>query len=180
MMTVIFTMSAHSFKCHHGIWQSRLSKDILRNHKQFDCRSGRHRMYRNVYLLLLFRRCVVSVTDKSRWINYKQIKILLFLRALSSGTWCRLWKSRSACRLLLRWYFARLILRYVPSKRQLTFNGPHGVIYQKIALFITTALGTSHFLANVCDHEWMTILHWQCFVMSAIICSRPVVQVMCL
>jgi hypothetical protein len=34
--------------------------------------------------------------------------------------------------------------RYVPLKRQLTFNGLHGVISQKIVLFITTAVRTLH------------------------------------
>jgi hypothetical protein len=44
---------------------------------------------------------------------------------------------------LLRWFLARLIFRpwrwwrYVPPKRRLTFNGLHGVISQKIVLFIT-------------------------------------------
>jgi hypothetical protein len=32
----------------------------------------------------------------------------------------------------------------VPSKHQLTFNGLHGVISQKIVLFITTAVRTSN------------------------------------
>jgi hypothetical protein len=52
----------------------------------------------------------------------------------------------SACHLLLRWYLARLIRpwrwkRYVPPKRRLAFSGVHGVISQKIVLFITTAVG---------------------------------------
>jgi hypothetical protein len=34
--------------------------------------------------------------------------------------------------------------RYVPPKRQLTFNGLHGVISQKTVLFITTAVRTSN------------------------------------
>jgi hypothetical protein len=56
----------------------------------------------------------------------------------------------SACHLLSRWFLARLILRpwrwerYVPPKRLLTFNGLHGVISQKIVLFITTAVRTSN------------------------------------
>jgi hypothetical protein len=33
--------------------------------------------------------------------------------------------------------------RYVPQKRRLTFNRLHGVISQKIELFITTAVRTS-------------------------------------
>jgi hypothetical protein len=32
----------------------------------------------------------------------------------------------------------------VPPKRRLTFNGLHGVISQKIVLFITTAVRTSN------------------------------------
>jgi hypothetical protein len=48
------------------------------------------------------------------------------------------------------WFLARLILRpwrwrqYVTPKRRLTFTGLHGVISQKIVLFITTALRTSN------------------------------------
>jgi hypothetical protein len=44
----------------------------------------------------------------------------------------------SACHLISSWYLAHLILgfwrwrRYVPSKRRLTFNVLHGVIFQKI------------------------------------------------
>jgi hypothetical protein len=34
-------------------------------------------------------------------------------------------------------------MRYVPPNRRLTFNGLHGVISQKIVLFITTAVRTS-------------------------------------
>jgi hypothetical protein len=56
----------------------------------------------------------------------------------------------SACHLLLCWVSARLILRSlrwrrcVPSKRLLIFNGLHGVIFQKIVPFITTAVRTSN------------------------------------
>jgi hypothetical protein len=52
--------------------------------------------------------------------------------------------------LLSRWFIARLILlpwrwrQYVPPKRQLTLNGLHGVIFQKIVLFITSAVRTSN------------------------------------
>jgi hypothetical protein len=34
-------------------------------------------------------------------------------------------------------------MRHVPPKRRLTYNGLHGVVYQKTELFITTAVGTS-------------------------------------
>jgi hypothetical protein len=34
--------------------------------------------------------------------------------------------------------------RYIPPKRRFTFNGLHGVISQKIVLFITTAVRTSN------------------------------------
>jgi hypothetical protein len=49
----------------------------------------------------------------------------------------------SACHLLSRWFLARLTLRpckwrrHVPPKRRLTYNGLHGVISQKMELFIT-------------------------------------------
>jgi hypothetical protein len=54
------------------------------------------------------------------------------------------WHLRSRC------FLAQLILRpwgwrrYVRTKRRLTFNGLHGVISQKIVLFITTAVRTSN------------------------------------
>jgi hypothetical protein len=56
----------------------------------------------------------------------------------------------SACHLLSCCFLARLIFRpwrwrqYVPPKRRLTFNGLHGVMSQKIVLFITTAVITSN------------------------------------
>jgi hypothetical protein len=34
--------------------------------------------------------------------------------------------------------------RYVPPKRRLTLNGLHGVIFQKMVLFITTSVRTSN------------------------------------
>jgi hypothetical protein len=49
--------------------------------------------------------------------------------------------ERCTCRLPSRWFLARLILRpwrwrrYVPLKRQLTFNGLRGVISRKTVLF---------------------------------------------
>jgi hypothetical protein len=60
----------------------------------------------------------------------------------------RFGKVGAACHLLSRWFLARLIprpwrwRRYFPPKRRLTYNGLHGVISLKIALFITTAVIT--------------------------------------
>jgi hypothetical protein len=54
----------------------------------------------------------------------------------------------SSCPLLSRLYLARLILRpwrlrrYVPPKCRLTFNGLHGVISQKLALFESVSVLT--------------------------------------
>jgi hypothetical protein len=39
--------------------------------------------------------------------------------------------------------------RYVPPKRRLVFNGLHGVIFRKMALFITTAVRTSNLTSFV-------------------------------
>jgi hypothetical protein len=55
-----------------------------------------------------------------------------------------------ASHLLSRWFLAWLILRpwrwrrHVLPKRRLTFSGLYGVIYQKIELFIATAVRTSN------------------------------------
>jgi hypothetical protein len=55
-----------------------------------------------------------------------------------------------ACHLLSRRFLAWLIFRpwrwrrYVPPKRRLTFNGLHGVVSQKMVLFISTAVRTSN------------------------------------
>jgi hypothetical protein len=51
--------------------------------------------------------------------------------------------------LLSRWYLTRLIrpwrlMRYIPSKRRLTYSRLHDVISQKTVLFITTAVRTSN------------------------------------
>jgi hypothetical protein len=56
--------------------------------------------------------------------------------------------------MLLRWFLPLLIFRpwrwrrYDLPKRRLTFNGLHGFISQKIALFITTAVRTSNFTTD--------------------------------
>jgi hypothetical protein len=47
-------------------------------------------------------------------------------------------------RLIRIWTVHMETIRYVPPKHQLIFNGLHGVIYQKIVLFITTAVTTSN------------------------------------
>jgi hypothetical protein len=55
-----------------------------------------------------------------------------------------------ACHLLTRWYLACLIPTpwgwkwYFLPKRLLTFNGLHGVISQKLVLFVNTAVRTSN------------------------------------
>jgi hypothetical protein len=60
------------------------------------------------------------------------------------------WQVTSACNLISLWFLARLIRRprrwrrYDTSKRWLTFDGLHGVIFQKIVLFKTTDLRTSN------------------------------------
>jgi hypothetical protein len=54
------------------------------------------------------------------------------------------------CHLLSRWFLAQLIYRpwrwklYVLPKRRFTFNGLHGIISQKMLLFITITAGTSN------------------------------------
>jgi hypothetical protein len=61
----------------------------------------------------------------------------------------------SGCHLLSRWFLAWFILRpwrrrrHVPPKRRLTFNGLHGVISQKIELFLTTAVRTANDTRNI-------------------------------
>jgi hypothetical protein len=76
-------------------------------------------------------------------------------RILPPGIQCRVvrWNSIdfcSACHLLSRWFLARLILwpwrwrQYIPPKRELTFNGLHYVVSQKVVLFITTSVRTSN------------------------------------
>jgi hypothetical protein len=51
--------------------------------------------------------------------------------------------------LLSRGLLARLVLRrwrwmhYIPPKHRLTFNGLHGVIFQKVVFFVTTSMRTS-------------------------------------
>jgi hypothetical protein len=59
--------------------------------------------------------------------------------------------KQAASRVLLSpssWFHVRLILRpsrhYIIPKRRLALNGLHGVISQKIELFITTGVRTSN------------------------------------
>jgi hypothetical protein len=64
--------------------------------------------------------------------------------------------TSSACHLLSRWFLDRLILRpwrwrlCVPPKRRLTFNGLHGVISLKIALFLTHNLSSAKKVGASC------------------------------
>jgi hypothetical protein len=50
------------------------------------------------------------------------------------------WRVLSTCRLHLQ---GRRWKRYVPSNHRLTFNGLHGIKFQKKELYITTAVRTS-------------------------------------
>jgi hypothetical protein len=61
--------------------------------------------------------------------------------------------------LLSCWYLAWLRRRYVPPKRQLTFNGLHGVISQMIILFVTTAVRPQilHVLYSLTVEQLMSI-----------------------
>jgi hypothetical protein len=68
---------------------------------------------------------------------------------LSKKPTCKQKKQQLACRLLACWFLSELISstlkrRYVSPKRRLTLNGLHGVISQKMILFITTAVKTSN------------------------------------
>jgi hypothetical protein len=53
--------------------------------------------------------------------------------------------------------------RYVPPKRQLTFNGLHGIVSQKIEVFITTAVRTSNPTLEVCSEHYARST-WAAFV----------------
>jgi hypothetical protein len=74
---------------------------------------------------------------------------MLTVSPLSESVWLTtsLLPYRKTCHLLSCWYIAWLSLQpwrwwqYIPSKRRLTFNGLHGIISQKIVLFIITAVG---------------------------------------
>jgi hypothetical protein len=77
------------------------------------------------------------------------------------------------------WILARLTPRpwrwrqYVPLKRQLTLNGLHGVVYQKMVLFITTAVWTS---SPVC---WILSTVWGIFNMRSISETESVSVIRC-
>jgi hypothetical protein len=74
----------------------------------------------------------------------------------------------SSCHLLSRWFLARHFFQiwrwrqYVPPKLRLTFNGLHGVISQKIVLFITTAVRTS----NPTDWRGSRLIHSLNFIIG--------------
>jgi hypothetical protein len=62
----------------------------------------------------------------------------------------------SACHLLSRWYLARLIQpwrwrQYVPPKSRLTFNGIHGVIFQKSTGKLLRRLACASWVALVVE-----------------------------
>jgi hypothetical protein len=82
------------------------------------------------------------------------------------------------------WFLAWLILRpwkwrrHVPTKRRLTFSGPHGVIYQKTELFLTQSClskivgmqdlrnsrqGLRRFLSSV---MWRRVIWWKSILHS--------------
>jgi hypothetical protein len=74
-------------------------------------------------------------SDKRRGVSWLKSSILWDI------TLCFLLASRWFLAWLLLWSWRRR--RHVAPKRRLTFNGLHGVISQKIELFITTAVRTS-------------------------------------
>jgi hypothetical protein len=101
--------------------------------------------------ITLYMKCVYSIsaelvvlrTDR-QWISTQGwVKYMWCWRALPSGI-----QRRVTCLLLARLIRPWRWRRYVPPKRQLTFNGLHGVISQKIALFITAAVRTSYRRGN--------------------------------
>jgi hypothetical protein len=81
------------------------------------------------------------------------------------------WKQVARRAQLSGWFPARLIIlpwrqrRHFSPKHLLTFNGLHGVISQKIKLFISTALRTSNpkrqfiFRPKLFSKEWNLNLH---------------------
>jgi hypothetical protein len=79
----------------------------------------------------------------------------------------RMSQERNACHLLSRWFLARFILlpwrwrQLVPPERRSTFNGLHDVIFQKIVLFIATAVRTSNrtMLCNDCSIDVHCVLY---------------------
>jgi hypothetical protein len=96
-------------------------------------------------------------------------------RVSSSGIWRRVvcWVATDvseehiasifrveACHLLTCWFLLKLFLwpwrgrRYVPPKRRLQLNRLHGVISQKMVLFITTAVKTSN---PTCFFAWSNL-----------------------
>jgi hypothetical protein len=93
----------------------------------------------------------------------------------------------SACHLLSHSYLVRLIQpwrcrRYVPPKCWLTFSGLHGIISQKIVLFIITAVRTSNPIYNVMVQCLGTVIsdnHMAypstiiCWCLSLVTLSRP-------
>jgi hypothetical protein len=79
----------------------------------------------------------------SKTVNIDDISCRLWPRQMTYPSSCQRWRH-----LLSRWFLVWLVFRpwrwrrCVPPKRQFIFNGLHGVISQKIVLFITTAVNT--------------------------------------
>jgi hypothetical protein len=112
---------------------------------------------------LWFTAIVISAYSVDFWINseLKLLSVTVIFWDISpcnplKGSWgfggtyrLHFHGQSSVCHLLSGWFLAWLIIlswtwrRYVPLKRRLTFNGLHGVISQKIALFMITAVRTS-------------------------------------
>jgi hypothetical protein len=105
------------------------------------------------------RMSTISRDINAVWSVESQLKFWRNISPPSSGSnkpsEIPVWKRVTSCLvqgasyLLSRWYLARLIRpwrwrRYVPPKLQLTSNGLHGIIAQKRAHFITTAVRTSN------------------------------------
>jgi hypothetical protein len=111
------------------------------------------------------------------WVPLFHFPLFLIKTRISS------WQDYSACHLLSRWCLAQLISRpwrwrrYVPPKRRLTLNRLHGVISQKMVLFILTAVRTSNPTSLPKAHSHIRIPFKTAFLAVTSVASLPCMPV---
>jgi hypothetical protein len=115
-----------------GNWEGGLStphREELTSYEMIYLRFSRRSLWRVVSSGICRRAVCQKLTDIS-----EEDTVSIFAQAELRSRW------------FLAWFILRLRRwrRHVPPKHRLTFNGLHGVISQKIELFIITAMKTSN------------------------------------
>jgi hypothetical protein len=136
------------------------------------CRSSR---------IQIIKLCLTSGDTCHDWPSYKTFHTTINTNvATSNATWKLVSTLKSSvfcnvmpCSLLkVNWCYRGGWKQHLRLKHHLTFNGLHGIISQKIEVFITTTVRTSN-LALTLSLFFMSICWWNSFCsLSLWLCDR--------